>query len=362
LAVSWPKGIGAAGGELRYQFHHVIYLMPTVLDVVGVEAPAVVNGVDQMPIHGTSMRYCFTEPAAESRRQTQYFEILGNRAIYHDGWIASCFHGRLPWIRFAGFKFDGPEEVWELYNIAEDFSQSNDLADVYPERLAALKALFDSEAEAMEVYPLRDASARRGGEYAVPHSLEGHDRIVYNRHHVRMPEHSVLNLKNVSHQISAKVVLDDPCSQGVIACQGGNMAGWSLYLDQTGCPTYLYNWFGHELTFVASTIPLDAGAFEITLTYHHDGGFGAGGEAVLGVNGLTVASHRIPRTVPVIYSMSGETFDVGRDTGSPVGPYPHNFAFTGTIESVTLERLSQASEATKKAERKGQFQASLSSQ
>jgi len=362
LAVSWPKGMGAAAGELRDQFHHVIDLMPTVLDVVGIEAPAVVNGVDQMPIHGTSMRYCFTEPAAESRRQTQYFEILGNRAIYHDGWIASCFHGRLPWIRFAGFKFDGPEEVWELYNIAEDFSQSNDLADVYPDRLAALKALFDSEAEAMDVYPLRDASARRGGEYAVPHSLEGHDRIVYNRHHVRMPEHSVLNLKNVSHQISAKVVLDDLCSQGVIACQGGNMAGWSLYLDQAGCPTYLYNWFGHELTFVASTTPLDAGAYEIILTYHHDGGFGAGGEAVLSVNGVSVASNRIPRTVPVIYSMSGETFDVGRDTGSPVGPYPHNFVFTGTIESVTLERLSQASEATKKAERKGQFQASLSSQ
>ena len=362
LAVSWPKGMGEAAGELRDQFHHVIDLMPTVLDVVGVDAPAIVNGVDQMPIHGTSMRYCFTEPAAKSRRQTQYFEILGNRALYHDGWIASCFHGRLPWIRFAGFKFDGPEEVWELYNIAEDFSQSNDLAAVYPDRLIALKALFDAEAEAMNVYPLRDASAGRGGEYAVPHSLEGHDRIVYNGHHVRMSEHSVLNLKNVSHQISAKVVLVEPRSEGVMACQGGNMAGWSLYLDQTGCPTYLYNWFGHELTFVASSTPLGAGEYEITLTYHHDGGFGAGGEAVLSVNGVTVAARRIPKTVPVIYSMSGETFDVGRDTGSPVGPYPHNFAFTGRIESVTLARLSQESEATKKAARKGQFQASLSSQ
>ena len=169
----------------------------------------------------------------------------------------------------------GPRKVWELYNIAEDFSQSNDLAEVHPERLATLKALFDAEAEAMSVYPLRDASARRGGEYAVPHSLDGHNRIVYNHHHVRMPEHSVLNLKNVSHQISAKVVLTDSRSEGVMACQGGNMAGWSLYLDQMGCPIYLYNWFGHELTFVASTTPLDAGAYEVTLTYHHDGGFGA---------------------------------------------------------------------------------------
>jgi arylsulfatase len=135
-----------------------------------------------------------------------------------------------------------------------------------------------------------------------------------------------------------------------------------LYLDQAGCPTYLYNWFGHELTFVASTHVLSAGEYEITLNYHHDGGFGAGGEATLSVNGVSVASNRIPRTVPVIYSMSGETFDVGRDTGSPVGPYPHNFAFSGHIESVTLTRLSEPNDATRKAERKGQFQASLSSQ
>lgn len=362
LAVSWPKAMSDVAGGQRSQFHHVIDIVPTVLEAAGIEAPEQVNGITQMPIHGTSMGYCFRNEEAPSRRMTQYFEILGNRAIYHEGWMASCFHGRLPWIRFAGFEFDGPDEQWELYNIEADFSQSENLAEEFPERLEALKALFDREAVAMSVYPLRDAAARRGGDYAVPHSLEGHHKMAYNLAHVRMPEHAVLNLKNVSYRISASVDLPEPVSTGVIACQGGNMGGWSLYLDQGGRPTYLYNWFGHTLTFLASDSVLNEGRHDIVVEYTHDGGFGAGGDAVLIVDGVQSAQGRIPQTVPVIYSMSGETFDVGRDTGSPVGPYPHNFRFSGEIEQVVLERLSDVSAETKSAERRGQFKASLSSQ
>jgi len=362
LAVSWPRGLGDVAGGLRSQFHHVVDLMPTILEVADIRAPKVVNGIDQMPIHGVSMLYCCQEATAASRRATQYFEILGNRAIYHDGWMASCFHGRLPWIRFAGFAFDGPEEVWELYHIAEDFSQSQNLADEFPERLLALKKLFDEEAERMQVYPLRDASARRGGDYAVPHALEGHNRIVYNRAHVRMPEHSVLNLKNVSYEIEALFKLTGDEGQGVLACQGGNMAGWSLYLDEGGYPTYLYNWFGHELTFLRGPSPIGEGAHRLKVSYEHDGGFGAGGDASLWLNDVEVATARIPKTVPVIFSMSGETFDVGRDTGSPVGPYPHNFRFSGDIDAVILTRLDKPDDATERAERKGRFRASLSSQ
>ena len=362
LAVSWPKTIGDAAGGLRSQFHHVIDILPTVLEAAGIEAPEEVNGIPQMPIHGTSMGYCFEKEDAPSRRSTQYFEILGNRAIYHEGWMASCFHGRLPWIRFAGFEFDGPEEHWELYDIAADFSQSENLAERYPERLTALRTLFDQEAESMSVYPLRDAAARRGGDYAVPHSLDGHRKMVYNTAHVRMPEHSVLNLKNVSYRISASVELTESYSTGVVACQGGNMGGWSLYLDTIGRPTYLYNWFGHTLTFVVSESVLSEGRHDIVVEYSHDGGFGAGGDAVLMVDGVKQAQGRIPQTVPVIFSMSGETFDVGRDTGSPVGPYPHNFQFSGAIAQVVLERLDESSAATKAAERRGQFKASLSSQ
>ena len=359
LALSWPKGIESAG-ELRDQFHHVIDLFPTLLEVTGVQMPQRVNGIEQAEVHGLSMAYSFKDESAPSNHTTQYFEILGNRAIYHDGWMASCFHGRLPWIRFAGYEFDGEQEVWELYHIAEDFSQSIDLAARHPEKLAELRALFEAEAEKHGVYPLRDASARRGGDYAVPHSLEGHSKITYGRRHVRLPEHGVVNLKNTSFRISTAISIEDE-AEGVIACQGGNMAGWSLYFDAESRPTYVYNWFGHEFTTLQGA-PLVAGDHHLVVEYDHDGGFAAGGDVRLRVNDIEVAADRIERTVPVIFSMSGETFDVGRDTGSPVGKYPHDYAFTGAIHGVTLERLAEPSADVKRQEQKGRFNASLSSQ
>ena len=359
LAVSWPKGIQAKG-ELRQQFHHVIDLFPTLLEVTGIAMPERVNGIKQDEVHGHSMVDSFQRSAGASPHITQYFEILGNRAIYHDGWIASCFHGRLPWIRFAGYEFDGEQEVWELYNIADDFSQSVDLAASHPEKLAQMQALFETEAQRYGVYPLRDASARRGGDYAPPHSLEGHSKMTYGPMHVRMPEHGVVNLKNTSYRISAAIHLDGP-SQGVIACQGGNMAGWSLYLDEQSRPTYVYNWFGHEFTTLVGN-DLSQGQHQICVHYAHDGGFAAGGELTLEVNGEVLGTARIERTVPVIFSMSGETFDVGRDTGSPVGSYPHDFAFTGKIVGVTLERVAEPSDEVKRQERKGRFNAGLSAQ
>ncbi|MBT5701526.1 MAG: arylsulfatase [Gammaproteobacteria bacterium] len=359
LAVSWPEGIKSRG-ELRQQFHHVIDLFPTILDITGISMPSRVNGIKQDDVHGQSMTYSFDEATAARKNTTQYFEILGNRAIYQDGWMASCFHGRLPWIRFAGYEFDGEQEVWELYNITQDFSQGHDLAASHPEKLAELRALFETEAQKYGVYPLRDASARRGGEYAVPHSMEGHSKMTYGPMHVRLPEHGVINLKNTSYEISASIITGG-ASVGVIACQGGNMAGWSLYLDEASRPAFVYNWFGHEFTTLQGE-PLGDGDHKLTVRYAHDGGFAAGGDAKLLVNGVVVAASRIERTVPVIFSMSGETFDVGRDTGSPVGYYPHNFPFSGSILSVTLERLTEPDDDVKRQERRGKFQAGLSSQ
>lgn len=361
MALSLPKHIEQPDG-LRNQFHHVIDLVPTILEITGISAPERVNGIRQSPLHGTSMTYSFNQPQAASTHTTQYFEILGNRAIYHEGWMASCFHGRLPWIRFAGFEFDGPQEVWELYHIDQDFSQGHNLASQFPDKLTKLRELFELEAQKHGVYPLRDAAASRTGDYAVPHSLDGHTKMTYTRAHVRMPESAIINLKNTSYNIDAAIILEGTDNSGVLACQGGNMAGWSLYLDTQGIATFVYNWFGHEITLVSGTTPLPAGRHNIRLHYEHDGGFGKGGLASLFVNDVEIASGRIDKTVPVVFSMSGETFDVGRDTGSPVGPYPHNFAFTGQILGITLERLPGKDAATAAAELKGRFKASLSTQ
>jgi hypothetical protein len=237
LAVSWPAAIPDPGG-LRDQFHHVVDIAPTLLAAAGIEMPNRVNGIEQMPLSGVPMNYSLADAAAPSTRDTQYFEILGNRAIYHDGWVACCFHGRVPWIRIAAFEFDGPEERWELYNIADDFSQSIDLSADFPEKLAELRALFEVEAQSNGVYPMRDAGSRRGGARSVPSNLGSLRKMTYTPAHSRMVESSVVNMKNASSEVTARIVVPEGGATGVIACQGGNMAGWSLYLDEQGRPTY----------------------------------------------------------------------------------------------------------------------------
>ena len=361
LAISWPKQIKATN-ELRSQFHHVIDIAPTIYEVAGITPPDFVNGIEQSPIQGTSMRYSFESASAPSTHTSQYFEILGNRAIYENGWIASCFHGRLPWIRLQGFEFDGPQERWELYNIEKDFSQAVDLAKVHPEKLKELQALFDKQAFEYGVYPLRDPGSPRHGDFSVPHSLDGFKKIRYTSAHTRMPESSVINLKNCSSRISAEIEVTNESNHGVIACQGGNMAGWSLYLDDMARPTFHYNWFGHEHTSFASAKSLNVGKNLIEVLFAYDGGFGAGGIVSMLVNKSEVAAGRIKKTVPIVFSMSGETFDVGIDTGSPVGPYPHNYECTAQIIGVTLEKLDEPPKEIKERMRDGEFRASLSTQ
>ena len=361
VAISWPDKITAAG-ELRTQFHHVIDIAPTIYEVVGITPPTSVNGIAQMDMHGVSMAYTFADAAEKSRHQSQYFEILGNRAIYHEGWMASCFHGRLPWIRLAGFAFDGPQEVWELYDIENDFSQAVDLAADHPEKLLALQAIFNQSALDYGVYPLRDPGSPRDGDFSVPHSLAGVSKMTYTRSHSRMPEASVLNLKNCSYRITADITVPDVGATGVIACQGGNMAGWSLYLDDETRPIFHYNWYGHIHTAIVASQPLPAGKHLLEVIFDYDGGFGAGGLFSLLVDTQLATMGRIEQTVPLVFSMSGETFDVGVDTGSPVGPYPHQFPCTATIKGVTLERLDELGAETEKLVRQGMFKASLSSQ
>ena len=361
LAISWPKKIKTAN-ELRSQFHHVVDIAPTIYEVAGITPPEFVNGIEQMPIHGTSMKYSFDNPSAPSTHSSQYFEILGNRAIYENGWIASCFHGRLPWIRLQGFEFDGPQEVWELYNIERDFSQAVDLAQTHPEKLKELQALFDKQAFEYGVYPLRDPGSPRHGDFSVPYSLSGFKKIRYTTAHTRMPESSVLNLKNCSYRISAEVEVNSNANHGVIACQGGNMAGWSLYLDDQTRPVFHYNWFGHEHYSFTTPTSLKVGKHLIEVLFAYDGGFGAGGTVSMLVNKSEVSSGRIEKTVPLVFSMSGETFDIGVDTGSPVGPYPHNYECTAQIVGVTLEKLDEPPKEILEKMRAGEFRASLSTQ
>ena len=356
LGIRWPAGI--AGHGLRSQFHHVVDLASTIYDVVGIAPPSSVNGLEQLPMDGTSMRYSFDEPAAPSTRTTQYFEILGNRAIYHDGWVAACFHGRPPWIRLQGLPFDGDQEHWELYNISQDFSQAIDRSAEFPERLAELRELFDQVAVDNQVYPLRDPGSPRFGDLAVPHSLGNRTEMTYSSSHVRMPEPSVLSLKNCSYAVTAIVTVTES-DEGVIVAQGGNMAGWALYVGNDGRPRFHYNYYGHEHTSVASDVVLSEGTHTIVAEFAYDGGFGAGGDLALSVDGVAVGTGSIPATVPLVFSMSGETFDVGTDTGSPVGPYPHDYAFTGSITSVTLKRLDEPSAEVKRQVEEGLARAAL---
>ena len=355
LAISWPRRI-TDGGGLRTQFHHVIDLAPTILEAAGIEAPTSVNGIRQMPIEGTSMGYTFGDPEAASARRTQYFEMMGNRGIYHDGFMASCFHGRVPWVRFGSAPFDGPQEQWELYDIREDFSQGRDLAADRPELLAEMQDLFDSECLRNGVYPLRDAAMNISPEARAPSPLSGLTRMTYTTAHVRMPERSVLNLKNRSYLIWADLEVPEGGAEGVVVCQGGSFNGWSIYLDD-GVPTWHYNLYGHERTTVVGDSVLDPGRHEVRLLFDHDGGFGAGGTATLAVDGVVVGSGRLERTVPVVFSGGGETFDVGVDTGSPVGPYPHGFECTATIHGVTIELLDEVDEATRAAVAAGMLHA-----
>ena len=361
VAVQWPRRITDVGG-LRSNFHHVTDIFPTLLDAAGISAPAHVNGLRQMDIDGVSMLPTMTSASATENHLTQYFEMFGNRAIYHDGWIASCYHGRVPWRRFDSVPFDGPQEKWELYDIRSDYSQGNDLAAQHPEKLAELLELFDREARRNNVYPLKEPGQSIGPKFAVHDALRGLTKMTYTKAHVRMPERSVVNLKNCSFRITADVTVTDSAYEGVIVAQGGNMAGWSLYVGADRRPRYHYNWLGHEHFVAVSNAPLARGRHTILIDHAYDGGFGGGGDSVLSIDGTPVGHVRVERSVPVIFSISGETFDVGLDTGAPVGDYPHIHRFAGEIHGVTLERLSEPPAHIKELIADAEFRASLAVQ
>ncbi|MFP6641130.1 MAG: arylsulfatase, partial [Myxococcota bacterium] len=334
LVVSWPGYIDSGSG-LRTQFGHVNDVTPTILEAVGLPAPAQVNGVAQRPMDGQSLLYSFNDGGAPERHSTQYFEILANLGLYHRGWMLSGRNrARVPWGRLISEADETQEYDWELYDLQNDYSQAHDLAEAEPERLAAMRDLFYAEAGRNKVLPI---SGRPAGQPPFPPLGEGLEEASYSAGAVGLHESAVPDLKNRDHRVMAEIVVPDGGAQGVLATQGGVVAGWALYVTEDGRPAYAYNLFGKTLTTLAGPTALAPGPARIELRFDYDGGGpGRGADLELRVNGQRVAEGRIEASVPAFFSID-ETFDVGTDTGSPAGPYPANFDFVGEIKEVALQ-------------------------
>jgi arylsulfatase A-like enzyme len=331
LVVSWPNRIKDKGG-IRSQFHHVIDVAPTLLEAAGVAEPSMVNGVPQRPIEGVSMVYSFDDPKAKGARGTQYFEMFANRALYHDGWIAVCRHGRLPWQTSGSFSFDN--DTWELYNVDQDFSEANDLAAKHPEKLRELQDLFWAEAAKYNVLPLDDRFIERADPRLRPSLLAGRTHFTYFQGAYRIPESSSANIKNKSHVITASV--NQP-GDGVLVAAGGVVGGYTLFVKD-GKPTYEYNWFGQARYRVDSSEKLPAGKSTIRVEFKYDGGgLAKGGTVTLFVNDKKVGEGRVDKTIFGRFS-ADETFDTGLDTGSPVSErYQSPFRFMGTLNKIEID-------------------------
>jgi arylsulfatase A-like enzyme len=334
LIVHWPNGIGARG-EVRHQFHHVIDVAPTLLEVAHVPAPISVHGVDQQPIEGVSMAYSFDAADAPDRHETQYFEILGNRGIYHRGWTAVTAHNP-PDRGWPERDFD--DDVWELYDTNVDWTQAHDLAKEEPERLRELQRMFLIEAARFNVLPLDDrAAARANPDLAGRPVLARGTRQRLYRGIGRLNSFTILNLKNKSHRITAEVVVPHGVrAEGVIVAQGGLVGGWTIYA-RDGRPNYAYNFYGIDVYEVAGGEALTEGTHRVRMEFDYDGGgLAKGGTVRLLVDDRAVGEGRIERTQPLPFA-SDEPFEIGRDLGSPVSPnYPVR-EFTGEVNWVEIE-------------------------
>ena len=333
VVISWPARIKDKGG-IRTQFHHVIDLVPTILEAARITAPTELNGVKQKPIEGVSMMYSFDDAKAKEQRPTQYFEMFGNRALYHEGWIAVSRHGRLPWENAGSYDFS--KDTWELYNVERDFSEANDLAAQNPDKLKQLQDLFLVEARKYNVLPLDDRFIERADPSLRPSLIEGKTAFTYYPGATRIPESSAANTKNKSHTIVATIEMPKQGGDGVLVAAGGSVAGYALYVKGRR-PVYEYNWFSQARYKATSSQPLPEGPATIRVEFVSDGGVGKGGRVELYVNDKKVGETRVDKTVPGRFS-ADETFDIGVDTGSPVSAdYKSPNAFTGTIKKVTFD-------------------------
>lgn len=342
MVISWPKRIKKVG-EVRSQFCHIIDVAPTILESAGVKEPTMVNGVRQTPIEGISLVYSFDDAKTPTRHKTQYFEMLGNRAIYHDGWMACTTPLRLPWAPPApGVPSPNPDDFqWELYNVAEDFSQANNVVASNPAKLKELQAVFDQEAKKYNVYPLDASFAERADVNLRPSLTRGRNSFTYYPGTIRVPEGAAPEVRNKDYSITADVEIPAGGAEGVIVTQGGRFGGWVLLLND-GKPEFDYAFSNQKQDKfrVAASEKLPAGKHTIKLDFKYEGpGYGKGGTGTLSVNGKEMAKGKIERTVAVRFSLD-ETFDIGQDTGTPVvEDYVQKmpFKFTGTLKKVVID-------------------------
>jgi len=338
MVVHWPKGIKAKN-EVRTQFGHVIDVAPTVLQAIGLPEPKVVNGVKQVPMSGISLAYSFDNAKAKERHTTQYFEVAGNRAIYHEGWFARTIH-RAPWEAKPRRALEDTSG-WELYDVRSDFSLADDLAAKNPKKLAELQKIFLQEATKYGVLPMDDRVFERldGAAVGRPDLMGGRKSLTLAEGMTGMMEGVFVNVKNRSKTITAEVEVPASGGNGTIVAQGGRFGGWSLYVKD-GVPAYAYNFLGLQQTAIVSTKKLAAGKSEVRFQFDYDGGGpGKGGQATLFVNGEKVGEGRIPATQAGLFS-ADETADVGIDLGTPVVEAIGAEAksrFTGRIPKVTVE-------------------------
>jgi len=337
MIISWPAQIKDKGG-LREQFLHVIDIVPTLYEVCGVTAPRELNGVQQKDIEGVSFAFSFDQADAESRRRTQYFELGCNRGLYHDGWMASA-PSFAPWEPNRADDWTPDKQVWELYKLDEDFSQAHDLAKQNPDKLRQLQDLWWAEASRYSVLPLDwRGTIRMNAEAMGRPSLVGdRTRATYYPGMLALPDAACLPMLNKSWTITAAIEVADDTAEGMIITHGGSEGGYGLYL-KAGRPTFVYNYLGVERPSFSGDTPLGKGKATLGVRFDYDGGgMGKGGTVTLTVDGATVASGRLERTVPIQFSIT-EGLDVGMDNGSAVDwTYRLPFHFTGRIEEVTVE-------------------------
>ncbi|RUU44600.1 arylsulfatase [Mesorhizobium sp. M6A.T.Ce.TU.002.03.1.1] len=334
--VSWPNGIKAKG-EVRSQFHHVIDVAPTILEAAGLPHPTFVEGVQQAPIEGVSMVYSMNDAKAGERHETQYFEMFGNRGIYHKGWTAVTRH-KTPWILVGEDIPAWDDDTWELYDTNEDWSQAKNLAKKMPDKLRDLQRLWLIEATRYNVLPLDDRTAERFNPDLAgrPVLIRGNTQILFGGMG-RLSENSVISIKNKSHSVSAEIDVPEGGAEGVIVAQGGNIGGWSLYV-KGGKLKYCYNLIGVKHFFAESKERIPQGSHQVRMEFAYaGGGLGKGGVVTLFVDGMQVGEGKVEATAAMVFSADDGT-DVGCDTGAPVSPDygPQDNEFNGTVRGIQL--------------------------